>query len=76
MNKWKIDCLMKNGELVLGIYVGPETKVEDVATLCLKGHMNSFVPLIGKTSKHMLYIRIGDISAAEISVYDGPWPIM
>lgn len=69
MYKWDVMFLMKNGATVNGIYMGPETTSNDVATKMLIGDVNSFVGISALTNQTALFVRYGDIQACYIS----PW---
>ena len=71
MNKWRIEYLLKNGELLIGMHIGPETDSDSVARFILNCGDNSFVGTFGENEKHNLLVRVSEIAAIDISEWKG-----
>ena len=71
MNKWRIEYLLKNGHLLVGMHIGPETDSDSVARSILACGNDSFVGTFGENERHNLLVRVGEIVAIEISEWKG-----
>lgn len=69
MYNWKITFYMKNGQTIKGIYHGEERNSDSVARKLLVGTDNTFCGCRGENDDSNLLVKIGEIAAADISVY-------
>lgn len=68
MLKWTVKFFMKNGDVIQGLYVGPEAETMAVARKLICGNLNNFVDLYGEDTSHHLFVKLGEIQAADITL--------
>lgn len=69
MYKWKLVFILNSGKVLEAMYKGEESYSSDVAEKVLSGDLNSFSGYAGEDETHNLYVKTGDISALDISIW-------
>lgn len=62
---WTVEFYMKNGDVIQGMYVGPEASSGDVATKVLSGNDSTFNGLFGEDENHNLFVHIWNLRASS-----------
>ena len=68
MYKWKIEIILKTGKELTVYYKGNEIDSGKVAEKMLTGNENTLNGFINKDGSQNIFVRIGDISVASISI--------
>ena len=70
MYKWKIDIILNCGKAISGLLICDENNSDKVAEKILVGNLYEYIGIADKTEKANLFIKRGDISAMQISVFE------
>lgn len=68
MYKWKIEIILKSGKDVTVYYNGSENNSTAVANKLLAGETNKFNGFSNEDNTKNIFVKIGEIAAASISV--------
>lgn len=68
MYKWKIEFVLKSGKELTAYYEGTEGNTADVANKILTGDANSMNGFSDKDKTKHIFIKIGEIASASISI--------
>lgn len=68
MHKWKIEIMLKNGEMVSGIHKGNESDSHAVAkTLIGSARPNDFCCLYTLNETGSIFIRVGELATMAVA---------
>lgn len=68
MYKWKIEIILKSGKEVTVYYRGDENNSNDVSNKVLTGPENSLNGFSNEDRTKNVFVKLGEIAAASISI--------
>lgn len=70
MYKWKIDIILNCGKAISGLMICDDDNSDEVAKKILVGNLYEYIGIGDENNEANLFIKRGDISAAQISVFE------
>lgn len=71
MHKWNIKLVLRNGDIIKGKFIGPQTNSEDVANALIEGQTDhSWIGIADAKDGHNIFVNLGDVVIIDISLPD------